>query len=88
MITSAMRLSLINRPDSDGPDLTSIGLSKARTYKSGGPLVVAFENGAVAIVQGYKPGLSLADCLPTCILVRDLAGRARNCYGEYPDASE
>jgi hypothetical protein len=78
MITSAMRLN-----DSD---LDSIGRSKARTYKRNGNCVAVFENGVVAIVQGYRVNSSIADCLPTSIKTRDLAGLAKACYGQYPDA--
>ena len=87
MIDDAMLLRQSPHPESDGPDLSPIGLSKARTYRRGGPLVVVREDGAVAIVQGYRPGMSIAQCAPTCIQVRDLAGLALKLYGQCPDAA-
>ncbi len=64
-------------------DLDNIGASKARTYK--GTVSVVLEGNRVAIVQGYKPGFSISDCLPTCIKVRDLNGLAKACYSEFKD---
>lgn len=78
MIRSAMLLSL-------STDLDHIGQSKARSYKSGGPLVAVVENDSVAIVQGYKVGNSISDCLPTYIKLRDLDGLAKACYGHLKD---
>lgn len=75
MISSAMSLN--------SSDLDRIGQSKAKTYR--GQVVAVVEHGKVAIVQGYKPGLSINDCLPTCIRARDLDGLAKACYGTLPD---
>lgn len=63
-----------------GSDLDAIGQSKARSYKSGGPLVAVVEGNKFAVVQGYKVGKSIADCLATCIRNRDLSGHAKACY--------
>jgi hypothetical protein len=76
MIRSAMTLN----PECD---LDHIGASKARTYK--GDVIAVLEGDSVAIVQGYKPGFSISDCLHTCIKVRDLDGLAKACYSEFKD---
>ena len=81
-IISAMNLNLGLRPDSSAPDLDHIGGSKARSYKRGGPICVVWDGASLAIVQGYRPGLTIDQCLPTCIHPRELAGHARNCYGD------